>query len=256
MRTLIIAIALCVLSGTAVAQQSPPNFFERGVELYKQGKYKEASEMFKLGYEVSPKPDVLFAWAQSERMANNCAKALELFDNLLEQDLPEANRKAVETNIEKCKAQMADAEQAPTLDTPAEPDPPPAADPPQESPAAAELSTQQPSPEPRDDSWYKDPVGASLLAGGAIATGVGIGLLVSAASADSDKNDADNYFDFEEARDRAESRGRTGMILSGVGVLAIGAGITWYLVRDTDDDTALSAWTTGKTTGVAVVGHF
>ena len=54
--------------------------------------------------------ETLFAWAQAERQLGNCQKASELYDKLLEMDMPAENKQAVRDKLEECKAQLAAAE--------------------------------------------------------------------------------------------------------------------------------------------------
>lgn len=257
MRLLLAVLAVLLTASVSEAQNKngPPGNFEIGVKLYEAGKYEQAAEAFKGAYELAPAPQILFAWAQAERMSGDCKTAIKLFELVLEGELPDANRKAVHTNIEKCKELLAEAEQSPTLPPPEQIQPEPQQTPPEPGPAVTASASA--SAETDGRPWYKDPVGGGLLASGALGVGIGVGFLVSASSADSAKDDATNYFDFESNRDRAESRGRIGVIATLSGTALIGAALAWYLLRGPGEEaSAVSGWVGSDTAGVAVGGRF
>jgi hypothetical protein len=125
----------------------------------------------------------------------------------------------------------------------------------------AQLDTTPPHEEPRPitnegRAWWKDPVGGALVGAGAISIGVGIVFLVQASAADADKADALLYPEFESLADRAESRGRLGVIgLVAGGALAT-AGVVWYVTHKPSSERAVTTLVLPSGAGVAFSGRF
>src|SRR6185503_8527559 len=68
---------------TAIAHADEPKtaeeHYQAGATAYNEAKYAEASEHFSKSYDLKPDADVLWAWAQSERLALNCVTAAGLY---------------------------------------------------------------------------------------------------------------------------------------------------------------------------------
>ncbi len=66
-----------------------------GLELYKDEDYDAAADEFAEAYQLSERPDILFAWAQAARMAGRCQLAAKLYERFIEtSDHPEDARAA------------------------------------------------------------------------------------------------------------------------------------------------------------------
>jgi tetratricopeptide (TPR) repeat protein len=246
MRALIVLIACVRVAAAAPSSGEAKAAFDRGVAAYSKGDFAGAAEALEQSYKAEADPDTLFAWAQSERKAGHCDKALKLYDRLLKFDLPDENKQAVRKNYEECKALL----------------PPPPTTPPPATPVTTPVETPRPEakreePPPRNESrpWWRDPVGDALVGLGAVGVGVGVSFLVSARSADADAKASMNYFQFRSLEDKASSNSKIGIAASASGAVLITAGIVWYATHRGSDH-PVTAWADGHGGGVAIAGGF
>ena len=267
----------------------------KGLEAYAAGDYATAANTFEVAYDRNPDQQVLFAWAQSERFRGNCRRAIELFGRLLEGKLSKDNRRAVKASMAECEKKMA-AEPA------AKPPPPDdsgtsgddetpgetesegddASDGATASAASGSDSERvamggnigdspddivsSPTPPRRDGGrpWYADPIGGTLTGAGVIAIGLGIGLYVSASSANSSAEDAQTYTEFSDLKDDARSRGRLAVASLSAGAVLVSAGLAWYLLKpskssrssESSSGDGLSAWWQPGAGGISFAGEF
>jgi hypothetical protein len=235
------APAVAAPKGAAAKKQ-----FDRGVKAYTAGDFTAAADAMSTSYELEKDPETLFAWAQAERKLEDCAKAVDLYNELLVYDLPAENRKVVESNIAECKQIL--AANAPKVeDTPKQPEP---------SPARVEEVAPPPPPSHEGGrAWWKDPVGDGLVlvgVGGVVFGGL---KLASAASADSDKSNATSYADFQRFSDKATSDGKVGVIAAGAGGALVVLGVIWYATHR-DHEHTVTGWLGPTGGGVAIAGGF
>ncbi|MBA3503098.1 MAG: hypothetical protein M4D80_29185 [Myxococcota bacterium] len=241
------ALAIAALLATTPAIAAPKGkaakaAFDRGVTAYTKGDFAGASEALGQSYKLEPDIETLFAWAQSERQQNKCDSAIELYNKLLDTDMPAENKDAVRTKLEECTAIIA-AER--------KPDPAPV----REEPMREEPREEPPSSEGKTP-WWKDPIGDALTIGGVVAVGVGGYFLYSGKKAE-DKS-FENDAQFEENQDKAESHGRIGVILTLTGGALIVGGVVRYMTRDSGgkESTTVTGWVTGDSGGLAAFGRF
>jgi tetratricopeptide (TPR) repeat protein len=268
-----IAIALVCVAGEAAAKpkrRDAKAAFDRGLAAYKKGSFQAASEALGKSYDLERDVDTLFAWAQSERKLDRCDKALDLYEKLLEFDLPPANRDAVELKRTECRTVIAQPKAAPPpVEPKVEPPPvepkvaPPPVEPNPEPPRVADQPASTPGPSPVSDpqpsrrAWYKDPIALGLVGTGSIATGVGVGLLVSAKSLDSSIKDAPTYAEAQQRAGDAKSRGNLGLLTAGVGGALVISGVVWIVThRGATEQHALTGWLAPGGGGLAVAGAF
>ncbi len=221
--------------------------FDRGVAAYTKGDYATATEALGASFVLEPDPETLFAWAQTERKLGHCDRAIDLYGKLLEMDLPAENKQAVQAQIDECKVIL--AEQQPTAAEPVAPaSPPPVVTEPQPV-------SSPPEPAPEGRTWWKDPIGGALVGAGAAGIGLGVVFLVQARSAFHDKDTAMTYSEYEVLADRADSRGRLGVIATVAGSALVAAGIVWYATRKPTEP-SLTTLVLPSGGGVAVTGRF
>jgi hypothetical protein len=288
------SLVAVLIAGVATATAAPKRKdartqFDKGVAAYTKGDYAAASEALGASYVLEADVETLFAWAQTERKLGHCDRAIDLYKKLLAMELPAENKHAIKVQIQECKDLIADQKKSSDSsdkadqsnvdkpdkgdkgepdygdksDKPAESDksnptvePVPVA--PVETAQVVAEPTGQPEvvvqPEPR--SWWKDPVGGALVGVGAVGLGVGVVFLVQAGAANADKAQATDYPRYEELANRAESRGRFGVIsLAAGGALAIG-GIIWYATRSPSQETRVTTVVVPSGAGLAVSGSF
>jgi tetratricopeptide (TPR) repeat protein len=262
----LVALALASVASPAAARPKRRDAkiaFDRGVAAYKKGSFEAAAEALGKSFDLERDADTLFAWAQSERKLDRCDKAIELYEKLLTFDLPEANKDAVSASLAECRAQV-----------PAKVEPPPVTSPPVTPPLSAKIESppeppggvaeraMSPAPPPADSppvarAWYKDPIALTLVGSGVVATGVGVGFLVSASSAHGDFMSAKTYDDAQQSLDTARSRQTIGFISAGAGVALVAGGVVWIVLhRDSTEQHAVTGWLAPGGGGLAVAGGF
>jgi tetratricopeptide (TPR) repeat protein len=239
------------------------------VTAYQKGNFEAASDALGKSFSLERDVDTLFAWAQSERKLEHYDKAVELYEKLLTFNLPAANRSAVESNLEECRSMVAqqkpkpggpagEAKAAEPLASEARPEAATAA------PArVAEQAVTPATPPPPGDGlpgarpWYKDPVALGLGGVGVVATGVGIGLLISAKSLDSDSKAATNdYGRTLDLRNKARLRGNIGGVTAAVGVGALIGAAVWVVIHRNASEHTVTGWLAPDGGGLAVAGGF
>jgi len=268
---------VAVLLASSVADAAPKGAsaraqFDTGVTAYTKGDYPAAAEALGASFVLEADPETLFAWAQTERKLGHCDRAIELYTKLLKMSFPAENKEAVKVQIGECKAIIAEEKKAeklkateakskatdkkPVETKPAEqPRPPPVEPPPPvQQPIAQPPPHEEAKPEGR--TWWKDPVGGALVGAGAIGIGLGIVFLVQGNAADSDKERAMSYAEYESLASRAESRGRLGVIsLVAGGALAAG-GVVWYVTRKPNAEKTVTTLVVPGGGGIAFSGRF
>ena len=110
-------------------------------------------------------------------------------------------------------------------------------------------------PGPEGRAWWKDPIGGALVGAGVAGIGLGVVFLVQARGADRDKEAAATYPEYEVLADRAESRGRLGVIATVAGGALVAAGVVWYVTRKPTEPT-LTTFVLPSGGGLAVSGSF
>lgn len=266
--------ALAVVLATGAAEAKPRRrdaklAFDRGVTAYQKGNFEAASDALGKSFAIERDVDTLFAWAQSERKLEHYDKAIELYEKLLTFNLPQANRTAVEANLEECRSMASQTKPKPAGPAgDARPGEPLASEPRPEAATAvparvAEQPPLAPAPPPPSEGlaaprpWYRDPVAIGLGGVGVVATGVGVGLLISAKSLDSDSKAAtDDYGRALDLRNKARLRGNIGGVMAAVGVGALVGAAVWVVVHRKAGERTVTGWLAPDGGGVAVAGGF
>ena len=207
----ILAAVQLSLVGVAAAQTAPTSdAYKKGIDAYKAGKYDDAIGFLEQAYKAEPKPEILFALAQAERLGGKCDKAIVHYRELLTKTTELATAKAVQNNLALCPG--------------GEPPPPKADAPPKDD--------SKETPEPRIDVVQgptktvvvrkSDPLAVGLLAGGALSGGFAIGMLLRSSSTRDSAASARTLDDANELNDRADRDRLIAIVAGGVGAVAIG----------------------------------
>lgn len=191
--------------------------FARGQAAFEAEDYERAIPELKAAYALEPNPLLLYAWAQAERFAGRCGKAIELYRKFLESDPGPAQARLAETNILDCEAALSE-------ERPPAPPPAPVITPTEEPPSPP----PEDEPPPEITPWYRDWVGGTLVGVGAaslVAGGVVFALgRRQASNADAARTEGE-YIDEVDA---ARVKQITGAVLLGVGgALVLGGAIRW-----------------------------
>jgi tetratricopeptide (TPR) repeat protein len=246
-RTAVITSLLAATASAAPKGAEARAAFDKGVAAYKKADYAAASDALGRSFTLEADADTLYAWAQTERKLNHCDKAVELYERLLTMDLPDANKSAVQQQVEECRVIIA-------AQKPAQPEPAPTP-----APTEAPITSPTPPPErpetpPSPPSKWLNPIGLGLMGLGVVGLGAGGVFLAQANAADGDKETAMTYGDFQRFDERATSRGRLGVIAAASGAVLLTAGIVYIVTRKPAEQQSIAIIV--EPTGVGVAGRF
>ncbi len=214
---LTVLAAVIALAGTASADPAG-DALKKGIELYKAGKYAEAVPHLEKAHKLDGKPDTLFALAQAQRLAGDCAAAAPNYRKVIERVSDMNVAKLVQQNLSIC-----------------EPDEP--------KPVTPTPEVQEPKPEPEPkivertvvrEVGSTDKLAAALFGGGMLAVGVAGGLYVAASNNADAADRAKSLEDHDLLADRASGQRTIMYVAGGVGVAMMGVAIfRWTRDRST-----------------------
>ena len=190
--------------------------FHDGLAAYEKHDYKTSIREFEIAYRLDPLPVLLYTWAQSERLAGHCDKAVPLYKKYLYADITDNQKARTRENLKQCGASS-------------EPEP------------------NQPEKQVTETPpWYKDKLGGALTVAGAIGVGLGVAYMVKASGTRSDADSAMFLDDFKTGLDEATTQRRIGAVSLTVGLGLIASGIAVYVIHDKQNK-KLVAGTDGRT---------
>ncbi len=234
--------------------------FDQGLTAFQVKDYEAAIEQFRTGYEIDPRPELLFAWAQSERLSGDCPSAIKLLERFLAADPSKAQADLAQDNLEKCKRALDDSG---SLDgepgTSVSPDPKPA--PPSlkktEPDSTGNSSRPAGSRRAEDKPVARDITGGVLLGTGVAATGAGIGIVVVASRNHKGATGASDYDNFAQKIKKANTQRIGGGVLLGTGIALIAAaGLRYGLLIRTKRQIAAAPVATPNMAGFMLSGRF
>jgi tetratricopeptide (TPR) repeat protein len=190
----------------------------RGLKLYEHDQFDEAIAELRAGYAIDPHPDFLYALGQAERKRGDCKRAVEYYESCLAFLRDPAAARAVQVQIERCRAQD-------VTPPPVTPLPPPVLPPATPPPATPPPVVTAPRPVIITHSWYRDPAGGVLVGTGVAALAAG-GALVGIAHARGD-DAANGYQQYADARN-APALWTGGIVTIAVGGALVLAGVLRY----------------------------
>jgi hypothetical protein len=237
---IVVASAPAAALAQPVAESPATQHFDRGATLAREQKYQEAAREFQTSYELEPKKEALFAWAQVARLGGDCAAAVDLYRKFLRSpDLTAEQIEATQLGLARC-------ESAPR------PAPPVAVPPP--APAIARTPPPLVITEPRR-SGQAVALGATLLGGAVVALGAGGTFYYLSRRDESDAGEAGTWGDYYRKADRARGRQRWAFGLLGAGLLLGGGALAEWLATSPGRPAA-TAWVGRDGAGVAVRGTY
>lgn len=227
---LLVVCGLLGASPDALAQPSAAAkpHVEAGVKAYNAADYETAIREFELAYGIDEDSVLLYAWAQAQRQAGHCDKAIGLYRRYIESKPTDVQIEAANTGISLC-------DQMPAVPPKPEKLPPPPPDP---------VIQPPPSDSP---PWYKDQLGGGLVIGGVASLAIGATFLVLSSSSEDAANQGTRA-EFLDHLDEATLRRRIGIVGLGIGLGLATAGIVRYSTRD--------VVVTASGTSVVVSGRF
>src|SRR5262245_13564248 len=99
----VIVIAAASNVASADTKTLARDLFNLGIDEYKAKQYEAAAASLAKSHSLDPRPDALYALAQSERLANRCKDAIAHYEQLLADSKDEKSQKKIKENIELCK---------------------------------------------------------------------------------------------------------------------------------------------------------
>ncbi len=229
----LVIVAVLAMSAPVLAFQSTPSqaAYESGLAAYRASDFVNALLELERAYALDPRPDILFARAQTLRRLGRCQAAQGLFDQFIATSPSARQHEAARLAMTRC------------LETPVPPpapvpDPPPvprATAPPVLTPLRvvpppppAAVAQKMPLPSP-PITWLHDKLAPGLLLGGLALGTVGIFSIASARSLDVDARRSDDYQQYQSGRAAAERRQRWGLAATMAGTALAVAGFGRYL---------------------------
>src|SRR5262249_3278052 len=139
--------------------------YDRGVAAFQRHDYEAAVSAFRDAYELDPRPEILFAWAQAERLGGDCPPAGIHYRKFLDRHPPPGQAKAAQGPLERCERVLATAPPPPAPEV-VEPAPAPL-------PPAVVLTEKPPPPPKPSRHFYQDGLGDVLVGVGIAAAAAG-----------------------------------------------------------------------------------
>jgi hypothetical protein len=221
--------------------------FDRGAALAAEQKFEEAAREFRASYELKPRKESLFAWAQVLRLGGDCPGAVELYRKFLRS--PELNATQIEAaqlSIDRCEAAPA----------PRPAPPPPVVTAPPPAPVAAVATTAPPPVGEARRSRGAVVLGATLLGGAVLALGASGTFLYLSRSDERAALAAGTWQEYYQPASRSRTRQRWAFGLMGGGVLLAGGAVVEWLATAPRKGTMATAWLGAGTVGVGLRGSY
>lgn len=250
---LVASLALVGLAMPAAASAAPEQVLEdrearahfaRAQEHFESEDYEAAIPELKAAYALEPNPMLLYAWAQAERLAGSCTRAVGLYRRFLETEPEAEQRQLAEANLLDCEAELPATTPAPE----SEPGPP--------------EDDSPPPPPPTDEPtrhWARDPLGGVLFGLGVAGMASGGVLMGLARRRGTQAPNADVEDDYLALRAEAQRMNAAGIVTLSVGsALLVGGVIRYALVatRGRRSDTAARWAPIWTGVGVGLRGTF
>jgi hypothetical protein len=208
--------------------------FVRGARAFEAERWDEAALAFAAAYAEDPRPELLWAQAQSLRFGGHCDAALPLYERFLAGDPTTDEAADAHTNIAACRELV--VETAVVSPTPPEPTPlrPPQASAEPPPPVATRIPSTTPThrdsaPRARRPAG-RDPWGHGLLWSGMGVAGIGAALLATGHARRDAAAGASTELEYHQSFAGAPALGRAGIAMLVTGGSLITAGIVHFAV--------------------------
>ncbi|MCE9580807.1 MAG: hypothetical protein K8W52_47275 [Deltaproteobacteria bacterium] len=238
---LVAAVAVALTGRAAVAQPTDADArMTAGLDAYNAADYPTAIAAFREAYAIDARPAALFAVAQAERMAGDCAGALVDYDRFLASGPSERAAAAARAQRAVCATAVPAEPQGSVVGAPV---------------ASTTVITLAPPPAPHRSPWWRDPLSDGLVLGATAAAATGLGFTLAARSAIKDGDNAPTYEAHQAAIDRlGRDRVIAAVAWSSAAVL-VGASV-WRIARRPERREASVALVPGPGAGLAIAGGF
>ena len=242
----LILSAVMALAPTRAMDPEAKERLERGLAGYKAKEYASAIKDFRVAYALDPRSEILFAWAQAERMYGRCSQATKLYQRFLDSKPSKQQGEAARQGLERCKGQPDT--------TPLDPEDEPEAAPEPEPEVAPEPEPEpEPEPPPPPPKRKVDGVGIGLLAAGVAVAATGAGLLGVAQGKASDLAEgAPGYDEFADGAGQVRNLRIAGGVLAGVGSALLIGGVVKLITGRQQSRRDMSFWSTPHGAGLTL----
>jgi len=248
--TLFVSTLLASASVQPLADPEAQELFDRGLSRYSAEEYADASADFRAAYALDPSPEVLYAWAQSERMLGRCSRSSKLYARFLKSDPSEQQAEAARQGIERCEEQ-ADTAPDDLADDIGEEGP--VEGPVEDEPAEEDALEPEAEPEPKASPRARpDGLGIGLVSVGVALGASGGGLLAVSERNARRLEDATSYGEYADGVDEVRIFRITGSALAGVGGALLISGIVKLALHRRKRSHNLGFWTDPRGAGVIV----
>lgn len=217
----LVVVLLSLAAAQPASAETAADLMKRGIEHYKAGRFTEAAADLGGAYKLEPKPETLFALAQAERLAGDCASARPHYRELLDtvSDLNVA--KLVQQNLMLCS----------------EPEVTAVVEPPKSvEPAPPQITTKTVVREVR----RTDTLAASLAVGGGLLLGVSGGLYLAASGNRDAADRARSLEDHDVLADRADTQRTAMLVTAGAGAVMIGVAVVRWMTGGESSSTSVA----------------
>ncbi|MCH9682218.1 MAG: hypothetical protein K0V04_12340 [Deltaproteobacteria bacterium] len=199
--------------------------FERAQGHFDEQDYAAAIPELKAAYAVEPNPMLLYAWAQAERLAGSCSRAVELYRRFLATGPGDEQRRLTEANLVDCEAEVPAATTIPGDEsTELEPARDDAAE---DADDASDGVEEQSS----DRHWIADPVGGVLTGAGLVVVIAGGAMMGVARQRGDLALQEPIEGDYLDQRDSAIQLNTAGIVTLGIGSALVLGGVIRYAVK-------------------------
>lgn len=217
MRTVTLVALLALAPAPALAknpQQEAKALVQKAMKAHEKGDFPTALANLQEAFDKDPQPELLYAIAQVHVKLLQCREAITFYEQYLATNPSEAAANDTREAIAACKAQLPPDPPPPPPPEPVKPPPPP------------------PPPPPAALPWYRDGIGAALVAGGLLAAGGGVVVYVSARKDLDDAETAADHAAYTELVDGARDKRILSVVLVGAGAALVGYGVTRIVMRE------------------------
>jgi tetratricopeptide (TPR) repeat protein len=250
----VIAVGLALLIFEAPVSAQPPidteqarSLYERGLDAFKKQDYIGAIAALEESYRLYPTPNTLFAWAQAERLNDNCDAAVRLYRKFLQENAKLEQSQLVRENLALCEEQITTAENAPSGETER------AGTAPLRRSTPTPTTTTTPAPAAGADRRSQTPVlQLGLVIAGAAGLGTSTGLFIASRANRNGAEAAGSLEDHDRLNDRADFQQALAFIIGAGSVALIASGTLWALLAD-EDEPESSTVTVGPTAGRGMI---
>jgi hypothetical protein len=220
MTVLALALALSLAPDPAEVDA----IIDKATAAFDRKDWNGASRALADAYVLDPRPDLLYARAQAERLAGRCNVALPLYDRFLAEEKAGSQAAAdARVNRSSCAQVVAGTQPQPS-----------------KAPAERRGADASRARDPARPRWYRDPAGGVLVALGGVSTVIGGSLLGIALSRDKQADTAANEGSFVDRKRGAHTQHQVGIAVLSIGGAMLIAGVVRWAVLASKDGRAPS----------------